>query len=82
MRAAESGSAPPSGDNPTLLVMANPALTDDGLVPNVNSANTRREGAARPRKAEALRQASLKLLGSEKYKHPYYRAGFILVGLE
>lgn len=33
-----------------------------------------------PRKAEALRQASLKLIGSEKYGHPYYWAGFVLVG--
>ena len=31
-------------------------------------------------KAEALRQASLKLLKQEKYRHPFYWAGFVLVG--
>lgn len=31
-------------------------------------------------KAEALRQAQLMLLSTPKYQHPYYWAGFILVG--
>lgn len=31
-------------------------------------------------KATALRQASLRLLGSSEYNHPYYWAGFVLVG--
>ncbi len=31
-------------------------------------------------KAEALRQASLKLLKNPKYKHPSYWAGFVMVG--
>jgi len=31
-------------------------------------------------KAEALRQAQLSLLSNPKYQHPYYWAGFILVG--
>ena len=31
-------------------------------------------------KAEALRRASLKLLKTERYKHPVYWAGFVLVG--
>ena len=31
-------------------------------------------------KAEALRQASLKLLKTEKYRHPFYWAGFIVMG--
>ena len=31
-------------------------------------------------KAEALQQAALKLLRGEKYQHPFYWAGFILVG--
>jgi CHAT domain-containing protein/tetratricopeptide (TPR) repeat protein len=31
-------------------------------------------------KAEALRQASLKLLRTEKYRHPFYWAGFIVMG--
>jgi CHAT domain-containing protein len=31
-------------------------------------------------KAEALRRAALKLLRSEKYKDPFYWAGFVLVG--
>lgn len=30
--------------------------------------------------AEALRQAALSLLQSPKYKHPYYWAGFVLIG--
>jgi CHAT domain-containing protein/Tfp pilus assembly protein PilF len=31
-------------------------------------------------KAEALRQAALKLSRDERYKHPYYWAGFVMVG--
>lgn len=31
-------------------------------------------------KAEALRAAALQLLGSEQYAHPFYWAGFVLVG--
>lgn len=31
-------------------------------------------------KAEALRQASLSLLRSERYSHPFYWAGFVIVG--
>ena len=31
-------------------------------------------------KAEALRQASLKLLRSERYRHPFYWAGFVMIG--
>ena len=31
-------------------------------------------------KAESLRQASLGLLRSERYKHPFYWAGFVMVG--
>jgi CHAT domain-containing protein len=31
-------------------------------------------------KAEALRRAALKLLHSDKYRHPFYWAGFILMG--
>lgn len=33
-----------------------------------------------PSKAEALRQAALKLLRSKRYNHPFYWAGFILMG--
>lgn len=35
---------------------------------------------ARLHKADSLRRASLELLGSPRYAHPYYWAGFILVG--
>ncbi len=31
-------------------------------------------------KAEALRSASLKLLASETYRHPFYWAGFVVIG--
>ncbi|MBA2494242.1 MAG: CHAT domain-containing protein, partial [Acidobacteria bacterium] len=31
-------------------------------------------------KAEALRQSSLKLLKTEKYAHPFYWAGFVIIG--
>jgi CHAT domain-containing protein len=31
-------------------------------------------------KAEALRQAQLSLLSHPQYQHPYYWAGFVLVG--
>lgn len=39
-----------------------------------------RKTAAPVSKAEALRQASLKLLRSKRYKHPFYWAPFVLVG--
>jgi len=31
-------------------------------------------------KAEALRQAELKLLKSQRYRHPFYWAGFVMIG--
>jgi CHAT domain-containing protein len=31
-------------------------------------------------KSEALRQASLRLLKDSRYRHPFYWAGFVLVG--
>ena len=31
-------------------------------------------------KAEALRQAALELLRSERYRHPFYWAGFVMIG--
>jgi CHAT domain-containing protein len=33
-----------------------------------------------PSKSEALRQASLRLLKDARYRHPFYWAGFVLVG--
>jgi CHAT domain-containing protein len=36
--------------------------------------------AAAASKAEALRQAQLELLRSKPYQHPFYWAGFVLVG--
>lgn len=33
-----------------------------------------------PSKAAALREASLKLISSERYAHPFYWAGFVLIG--
>lgn len=41
----------------------------------------RRPGSrAKEAKAEALRQASLNLMRNERYRHPFYRAGFVMVG--
>lgn len=37
-------------------------------------------GAAKVSKAEALRRAALKLAADPKYKHPFYWAGFVVVG--
>jgi CHAT domain-containing protein len=37
-------------------------------------------GSASPTKAEALRQAALKLMRSKETSHPFYWAGFVLVG--
>ncbi len=45
----------------------------------VAAASARRK-AAPVTKAEALRQASLELLRSDKYSHPFYWAGFVIVG--
>jgi CHAT domain-containing protein len=39
-----------------------------------------REGKARATKSEALRQAALKLLRRPETSHPFYWAGFVLVG--
>ena len=35
---------------------------------------------AKETKAESLRQAALGLLRSERYRHPFYWAGFVMVG--
>lgn len=58
-----------------------------GGVPKVaEGANGKGEGSASRQskqpssKSEALRQASLKLLKSKEYGHPFYWAGFIVVG--
>src|SRR6266545_2293151 len=37
-------------------------------------------GRAKPRKTEALRQAALKLMKNPETNHPFYWAGFVLVG--
>jgi CHAT domain-containing protein len=34
----------------------------------------------RMRKAKALREAALKLLRTNEYRHPFYWAGFVLIG--
>jgi CHAT domain-containing protein len=39
-----------------------------------------RKAGAPTSKAEALRQASLRLLRSRRYRHPFYWAPFVLVG--
>lgn len=31
-------------------------------------------------KAEALRSAALKLMKDDRYRHPFYRAGFVIIG--
>jgi CHAT domain-containing protein/tetratricopeptide (TPR) repeat protein len=41
---------------------------------------SRPRGAIGMTKAEALRLASLRLLRSERYSHPFYWAGFVMVG--
>jgi CHAT domain-containing protein len=41
---------------------------------------TMRTANARQSKAEALRQASLGLLRNERYRHPFYWAGFVMIG--
>lgn len=42
--------------------------------------NARAGAEARVTKAEALRRAALELLRSERYSHPFYWAGFVMVG--
>jgi CHAT domain-containing protein len=37
-------------------------------------------GKTRPTKTEALRQAALKLMKNPETSHPFYWAGFVLVG--
>lgn len=41
---------------------------------------TMRDPRVREPKAESLRQAALGLLRSDRYKHPFYWAGFVMVG--
>jgi CHAT domain-containing protein len=38
------------------------------------------ESATAMTKAEALRRASLKLLRSKQHAHPFYWAGFVIIG--
>jgi len=56
---------------------------------NVDSASTtslmidfhrRLTSRSKVTKAEALRQAELGLLRSERYRHPFYWAGFVMIG--
>jgi CHAT domain-containing protein len=47
---------------------------------NLNSST--RDGKAKAKKSEALRQAALKLLKKPETSHPFYWAGFVLVGDE
>jgi CHAT domain-containing protein len=42
--------------------------------------HTKLRGAARPSKAEALRSAALQMLRKAPYRHPFYWAGFIVMG--
>ena len=42
--------------------------------------STQAPPGTRASKAEALRRASLKLMSDPKYKHPFYWAGFVVVG--
>jgi len=44
--------------------------------------STMRAGQTKPTKSEALRQAALKLLQQRETSHPFYWAGFVLVGDE
>lgn len=37
-------------------------------------------GNASVSKAEALRQAALQVLHNERYAHPFYWAGFVMIG--
>ena len=37
-------------------------------------------GKSKEAKAEALREAELGLLRSERYRHPFYWAGFVMIG--
>ncbi|HEX8117220.1 MAG TPA: CHAT domain-containing protein, partial [Pyrinomonadaceae bacterium] len=41
---------------------------------------SRQRGAGGMTKAEALRLAALRLIRSERYAHPFYWAGFVMVG--
>ncbi len=41
---------------------------------------TMRPAKSKQSKAEALRQAELRLLRSERYRHPFYWAGFVMIG--
>ena len=41
---------------------------------------TMRPANGRQSKAEALRQASLGLMRNERYRHPFYWAGFVMIG--
>jgi CHAT domain-containing protein len=41
---------------------------------------TMRPANARQSRAEALRQASLRLMRNERYRHPFYWAGFVMIG--
>jgi len=36
--------------------------------------------SSKSKKAEALREAALKLLKDPQYRHPFYWAGFVMIG--
>ena len=41
---------------------------------------TMRQARSKESKAESLRQAALKLLRTERHRHPFYWAGFVMIG--
>ena len=57
------------------------ASTTDLMVAFHGSLQTRtRTGATLFRKADALQRASRAVLGDPRYRHPYYWAGFVVIG--
>ena len=57
----------------------NSASTSDLMVNFYHSLGTNRSRSNR-NKAEALRAAAMNLMKDERYRHPFYWSGFVLIG--
>jgi CHAT domain-containing protein/Tfp pilus assembly protein PilF len=68
-----------SASTTDLMLSFHRNLSSGAKQPTPSAAKLKASGIP-PTKAEALREAALSLLRSERYAHPFYWAGFVIIG--